>query len=369
MAFIGRALLCVLVAVLFPVTASAQSSDNIRCSIRVSPERVAAGQNVTLTWSSFGATSASLEGIGSVPISGRRTVQVTASKKFALTVRKGADHHICFTEVTVMARSPSCFISAWPQNIEQGHSATITWGSSNASQLFITNLGSVPPSGTRAVNPTRTMSYTLTAQGVGVPCVQTTHVNVSAKTFPYGYFPAVANTLFSPFYGNSSNSAQNSYSEETIYYDDKWDEYDDFHDNVYTEDIIDTDGCSWWDYWCGYDTAHEVELEGDVHDPCMWDYWCGDDDQVPGDDPNQPPYGYIDPNEPTEEWRVPEPLAPDDSWCGEYGPDSGMCGQMPWSQDPASVQLEQTTYPQDTYEYWETSSGYYQAYYESEYDI
>src|ERR1700745_3132813 len=50
-----------------------------------------------------------------------------------------------------------------PPAIEQGGSSTLTWTTTNATQVSITGLGTVPPNGSHTVTPASSTEYTLTA--------------------------------------------------------------------------------------------------------------------------------------------------------------------------------------------------------------
>ena len=186
MASASRVALLIAVLLLAPLAVSAQT-DTIRCSIKAEPATTSAGEQVHITWSSFGATSATLDG-ASVPISGVKSFPVASSRTFKLTVKgSGGKQFSCETNVNVVMAKPSCFISAWPQTITQGQNATVSWGSSYATSLFIFGLGQVAPSGTRTVHPTMTTTYTLSAQGAGGRCTESARVTVQPQQSPYGY--------------------------------------------------------------------------------------------------------------------------------------------------------------------------------------
>jgi len=63
--------------------------------------------------------------------------------------------------------APTATLAASPDAIQQGHSATLTWQTQNASDITITGLGTVPASGTRSVTPDASTTYTLVAKGPG----------------------------------------------------------------------------------------------------------------------------------------------------------------------------------------------------------
>ena len=64
------------------------------------------------------------------------------------------------------APPPTVTLSASPNSIDRGQSATLTWSSTNAESAEITpGIGKAPTSGTRRVSPTRTTTYRITVRG------------------------------------------------------------------------------------------------------------------------------------------------------------------------------------------------------------
>ena len=63
--------------------------------------------------------------------------------------------------------SPTASISVSPDSIQQGQSATLTWQTSNATDVSIDGIGAVQPSGSQQVTPADSTTYHLTAKGSG----------------------------------------------------------------------------------------------------------------------------------------------------------------------------------------------------------
>lgn len=76
--------------------------------------------------------------------------------------------------------APTATLSASPATIQQGQSSTLSWQTSNASEITIEGLGTVPASGSRTVTPNITTNYTLTAKGPGGMQDANASVTVSA---------------------------------------------------------------------------------------------------------------------------------------------------------------------------------------------
>ena len=155
------------------------------CWIAASPTTVDEGEGTTLTWDSENASSASISSIGSVNVSGSRSVNnLYSSKTYTLTVRNG-DGETAQCETTVHVdlddeeEEPSCWINASPSSIDEGESANLTWNSDNADSASLSSVGSVGVNGAYTVYPNATKTYTLTVYGDGgsAECQTTVHVD------------------------------------------------------------------------------------------------------------------------------------------------------------------------------------------------
>ncbi len=63
--------------------------------------------------------------------------------------------------------SPTASISVAPNSIQPGQSASLTWQTSNATDVSIDGIGAVQPNGSQSVSPTDSTTYHLTAKGSG----------------------------------------------------------------------------------------------------------------------------------------------------------------------------------------------------------
>ena len=75
--------------------------------------------------------------------------------------------------------SPTASISVSPDTIQAGQSATLSWQTSNATDVSIDGIGAVQPSGSQQVNPTDSTTYHLTAKGSGGTQDATTRLTVA----------------------------------------------------------------------------------------------------------------------------------------------------------------------------------------------
>lgn len=80
--------------------------------------------------------------------------------------------------------APTATLSANPETIDKGQSSTLTWQTSNATDVSIEGIGAVQPNGTQQVTPTESTTYTLTAKGAGGTQTATARVTVNAPPPP-----------------------------------------------------------------------------------------------------------------------------------------------------------------------------------------
>ena len=77
--------------------------------------------------------------------------------------------------------APTVTLNASPSDIAKGGSTTLTWSSSNASQLALTpGEGPVNERGSRQVNPNQSTTYTITAMGNGRRAEASARVTVTS---------------------------------------------------------------------------------------------------------------------------------------------------------------------------------------------
>ena len=63
--------------------------------------------------------------------------------------------------------APTASISVNPTSIQAGQSASLTWQTSNATDVSIDGIGAVQPNGSQSVSPTDSTTYHLVAKGTG----------------------------------------------------------------------------------------------------------------------------------------------------------------------------------------------------------
>src|SRR5512147_1790356 len=76
--------------------------------------------------------------------------------------------------------APTASLSANPNSIEKGQSSTLTWQTTNATDVSIDGIGPVEASGSKSVTPADSTTYRLTAKGAGGTQDATARVTVNA---------------------------------------------------------------------------------------------------------------------------------------------------------------------------------------------
>jgi peptidoglycan-associated lipoprotein len=83
------------------------------------------------------------------------------------------------------AAQPTVTLNASPTSINPGQTVTLSWSSTNATDLDIQpGVGKVAPEGSTPVTPNDSTTYTITASGPGGSATATAHVDVTAPQAP-----------------------------------------------------------------------------------------------------------------------------------------------------------------------------------------
>src|SRR5262249_4289903 len=93
--------------------------------------------------------------------------------------------------------APTASLTANPNTIDKGQSTTLTWETTNATDMSIDTIGSVQASGSQSVSPAQSTTYTLTAKGPGGTQTATARVTVNAPSPPPPPPSATEEELFS----------------------------------------------------------------------------------------------------------------------------------------------------------------------------
>ena len=76
--------------------------------------------------------------------------------------------------------APTATLAANPTVIQQGQGSVLTWQTSNANEISIAGLGTLPASGSRSVMPGASTTYTLLAKGAGGTNEASARITVNA---------------------------------------------------------------------------------------------------------------------------------------------------------------------------------------------
>ena len=94
--------------------------------------------------------------------------------------------------------APTASISVSPTSIQAGQSASLTWQTTNATDVSIDGIGAVQPNGSQSVSPSDSTTYHLTAKGSGGTQEATARLTVTQAPPPPPPTPSVTDEdLFS----------------------------------------------------------------------------------------------------------------------------------------------------------------------------
>jgi peptidoglycan-associated lipoprotein len=80
--------------------------------------------------------------------------------------------------------SPTASIAVNPTSVQAGQSASLTWQTTNATDVSIDGIGAVQPNGSQSVTPTDSTTYHLTAKGAGGTQEATARLTVTQASAP-----------------------------------------------------------------------------------------------------------------------------------------------------------------------------------------
>src|SRR5215468_612793 len=80
--------------------------------------------------------------------------------------------------------APTASLTASPETIDKGQSSTLSWQTTNATDVSIEGTGPVQANGSQQVSPAESTTYTLSAKGAGGTQTATARVTVNAPPPP-----------------------------------------------------------------------------------------------------------------------------------------------------------------------------------------
>jgi len=133
-----------------------------------SPSTIKMGQTAILNWMVSDADEVSMEGAGTISDKGSKEVKPSATTKYFLISKgKGGVRRDSVEIIVEIPPGPAVVFTAAPELIQKGQAATLNWITTDAEHVSIEGIGSVADKGSKAVKPTQTTKYTLTAKGKG----------------------------------------------------------------------------------------------------------------------------------------------------------------------------------------------------------
>lgn len=137
-------------------------------SFEVSPAKIRAGEEATLTWTTEGANGVAIEPmVGLQKANGSATVRPIATTTYTLTVGTGNDRITSQTTLTVEGGPPKIErFSATPRTVAPGEASLLEWACANTTSVRIEpDVGDQEPLGSIEVRPAVTTTYRLIATG------------------------------------------------------------------------------------------------------------------------------------------------------------------------------------------------------------
>jgi len=169
-----------LIAVTCALIAGAVGCAKPKVNVQVSHDKIQQGQDVKVSWTSTDAKTVTLNG-ESVARIGSKVYTPNSTTTYTAVAKRGSKEARDSKTVDVSGRAarPTISISADPEGIVRGSSTTLRWNSTNADKVTISELGTVQPSGSRAVSPSQSTTYAAEAQGPGGTADAEARVTVS----------------------------------------------------------------------------------------------------------------------------------------------------------------------------------------------
>jgi peptidoglycan-associated lipoprotein len=154
-----------------------------KVEVKVSKEKIQQGEDVSVSWTSKDAKQVSLNG-ETVDKAGSKVFTPNATTTYTAVAKRGKKEATDSKVVAVNPRPPRPTISITADQgaIRRGQSTTLRWSSTNSEQVTITDLGTVPSSGSRVVSPSQSTTYDATATGPGGSSSASTRVSVVEET-------------------------------------------------------------------------------------------------------------------------------------------------------------------------------------------
>jgi hypothetical protein len=161
-------------------TQNSSSGQAPAITLNAKPNTVASGASTVLSWSASNASSVSIGGFGTFPVSGSLKVTPTTSTTYTATAVGSSGKAQSSATVSVTnGQGPTISFSAQPASIAPGASTVLKWTTTNATSVSIAGVGDYGATGSVTVTPNSTIAYTATATGPEGTAASSTTVTVS----------------------------------------------------------------------------------------------------------------------------------------------------------------------------------------------
>ncbi|ETR72400.1 MAG: hypothetical protein OMM_01758 [Candidatus Magnetoglobus multicellularis str. Araruama] len=152
----------------------------LQVHIEADPTQIHSGDPTTLSWKTYNATRVWIEpDIGEVELSGSLTIFPEITTTYVIHAAQNGHESMDSVTVNVISEIPIVIFAADPMTIKRHETATLSWETHNAETIEIDQgIGLVSKSGSIAVTPLETTTYSIIATGPGGVASESVTVNV-----------------------------------------------------------------------------------------------------------------------------------------------------------------------------------------------
>ena len=139
-----------------------------KVQVQVSRDRIQQGEDVRVNWTSKNAKAVTING-QAVDKNGSQVFMPDNTTTYMAVATRGKKEARDSKVVAVTPRppKPTVRVTLDQDAIRRGQSTSLRWSATNAERVSITELGTVPATGTRVVSPAQSTTYTATASSAG----------------------------------------------------------------------------------------------------------------------------------------------------------------------------------------------------------
>ena len=156
-----------------------------KVQLQVSRNTIQQGEDVRVSWTSKDAKAVTVNG-QNVDKNGSQVFTPDNTTTYMAVATRGKKEARDSKVVAVSPRPPrpGVRVTLDQDAIQRGQSTTLRWSSTNAERVTITELGTVPSTGTRVVSPSQSTTYTATASSAGGTDTASARLTVTEETTP-----------------------------------------------------------------------------------------------------------------------------------------------------------------------------------------